>query len=244
MNVRLSTPLTPAVVVPIRDEEALLPRCLRALSVAAAATRQAVHVVLVLDSCTDRTAEVVAALAPRLAFDLTVLTAQCGSVGVARAAGAAHLLDRFPAERLWLATTDADSSVCRHWLSRQLEYAAAGSALVAGTVAVDSWTGWPAPVRRSYNRRYAKALAVDGHGHIHGANLGIRGDVYRDLGGFPPLSTGEDVSLVFAAGAARVPIVWATDIPVRTSARDIGRAPDGFATTLNELNDLALGNEA
>ena len=34
------------------------------------------------------------------------------------------------------------------------------------------------------------------HGHVHGANLGVRADAYWRVGGFRPLHVGEDVDLV------------------------------------------------
>jgi hypothetical protein len=47
-----------AVVVPARNEDILLPGCLAALRVTAAAVELSVHLLVVLDSCTDSTAEV------------------------------------------------------------------------------------------------------------------------------------------------------------------------------------------
>jgi cellulose synthase/poly-beta-1,6-N-acetylglucosamine synthase-like glycosyltransferase len=237
-------PLVPAVVVPARDEAALLPRCILALDSAARAVDPPVDVVVVLDACTDDSADVLATMRDELTVRLTVLTTEAASVGSARAAGAAHLLDRSPARSLWLATTDADSAVRPDWLNRHLHYAAAGAALVAGTVVVDSWTGWPVAVRRRYNRGYARPLDSGGHGHVHGANLGIRGDLYQQLGGFPALPTGEDIALVAAATAAGAAVMWATDIPVITSSRRTGRAPSGFAATLARLGDRERTNEA
>jgi glycosyltransferase involved in cell wall biosynthesis len=223
------------VVVPARDEEALLPRCLEALEVAVAQAGVPGEVVLVLDACTDRSAEVADELRGRLALPLTVLHSTAGAVGAARATGAGYLLDRHPDPELWLATTDADSAVCPQWLARQLDHARAGATLVAGTVTVDSWTGWSSSLRRRYADRYAHPIDGGGHGHVHGANLGLSADLYRTLGGFAQLSADEDVALVAAAQAAGVTVTWATDLPVSTSARHRGRAPRGFASALRHL---------
>ena len=251
------------VVVPARDEELLLPRCLEALAVAIDRAAVACEVALVLDACTDRSAEVAAEVGARLGLPLTVLLSTAGSVGAARATGAAYLLDAQHPDRtagdpdraagdpdrragdpvgaaddLWLATTDADSAVCEHWLSAQLAHAEAGAALVAGTVILDNTGGWSAALRRRYADRYAYPLERNGHGHVHGANLGLSARVYRSLGGFAQVGADEDVALVAAAKAAGTPITWATDLPVTTSARARGRAPRGFATTLRHLESL------
>jgi hypothetical protein len=64
----------------------------------------------------------------------------------------------------------------------------------------------------------------DGHPHVHGANLGIRGDTYLALGAEPSLRAGEDVELVrraMAAGHLRISRTAA--IPVLTSPRPFNR---------------------
>jgi hypothetical protein len=170
-----------------------------------------------------------------LSCRLTVLTSSAGSVGAARAAGAQWLLEHRATAGLWLATTDADSTVGREWLVRQLSHAAAGADLVAGTVEVADWAGWPRELRRSYAERYAHPLAAGGHGHVHGANLGLTAELYRALGGFTDAGTGEDVALVSAAQRAGAVVTWALDMPVTTSGRSVGRAPYGFASTLRDL---------
>ena len=83
----MSVPRTVAVVVPARDEEALLPACLASLR-AALARLGAVHpdvrcrVFVVLDSCRDGSAEVVGQQP-----DVTALVVEAGTVGAARAVG-------------------------------------------------------------------------------------------------------------------------------------------------------------
>jgi hypothetical protein len=53
------------VVVPARDEEELLPACLVASRDAAESVRIPVHLLVVPDACTDKTAAVTAACGPR-----------------------------------------------------------------------------------------------------------------------------------------------------------------------------------
>ena len=76
---------------------------------------------------------------------------------------------------------------------------------------------------------------ADGHEHIHGANLGFSLRAYRAVGGFAPLPTHEDIELVGAIRRAGFDALATGAIPVTTSGRHDGRAPDGFALYLDDL---------
>jgi glycosyltransferase involved in cell wall biosynthesis len=218
------------VVVPAHDEEELLPACLMALRYAAAAISIPVHVVVVADTCADRTA------ATARACGATVISIRARNVGAARAAGMSGLL-RLMAGReataTWLATTDADTVVPSGWLRRQLEYADAGWDVVLGTVTVTNWDGHPPHVPDVFERRYA--FGTGPHPHVHGANLGIRASAYLTAGGFPPLRTAEDHALLAAATEAGCAVLQAGDLVVETSSRRQPRAPDGFGHLLRTL---------
>lgn len=220
-----------AVVVPAHDERELLPACLASLRVAArhpALRRLDVHVLPVLDACSDGT------VAPG-ALEITAR-----NVGVARGAGFAAALAREagrPAEQLWLATTDADSTVPPDWLAVQLRLAARGAEAVTGTVRVADWGRQPARVRRAFARTYG--TPPDGHLHVHGANLGVSAAAYLAVGGMPPLPVSEDQALVDELRAAGRRVVATGCIPVRTSARRQGRAAGGFADHLRGLDGAA-----
>lgn len=217
------------VVVPAHDERALLPGCLAALRVAARHPALAgieVHVVPVLDDCSDDTGEV----APG------ALEVRAGNVGIARAAGFAEVLAREagrPPGQLWLATTDADSTVPPDWLAEQLRLAAAGVEVVAGTVRVADWSEQPAAVRRTFGTTYGRPGA--GHTHVHGANLGLSAAAYLDAGGLPPLALAEDAALMGALRARARQVVSTGRIPVVTSARRESRTAGGFADHLRGL---------
>ena len=77
------------VVVPAHNEVELLPACLEALAVAAAAVDVAVDVLVVLDSCTDGSAQV--------RGRTTATSVQARNVGVARRAGFARVSELRPA---------------------------------------------------------------------------------------------------------------------------------------------------
>jgi len=213
-----------AVVIPAHDEEELVGRCLT--SVLDAASRLPAHVtvdvVVVLDGCRDATATVVA----RFPGVRTVET-RGGNVGRARAAGvrAALAATRLPADRAWLACTDADSQVPACWLTEQVRLADAGADVVVGTVRPDPRDLLP------HEEQAWRATRVPGrpNGHVHGANLGVRADVYRAAGGFSPQREHEDVALVAALRSAGAHVV-ATDVTdVLTSGRRVGRSPGGYA---------------
>lgn len=229
------------VLVPARDEQELLPACLAALAVAAAApelTGVAVAVVVVADGCTDATVE----RAVEAGVAVVARPGPQGNVGAARHAGALHLLadaarGRVPAERVWLASTDADSQVPADWLALHRTAAEAGLDAVLGTVAVADWSGHlpgaAGEFARSYDAwRAGGAGAV--HPHVHGANLGVRGSTYLGVGGFPPEGADEDRGLVAALLRSGARVLRTPAGPVFTSARRVARARTGFG------RDMAL----
>ncbi|WP_186247467.1 glycosyltransferase [Burkholderia gladioli] len=208
------------IVIPAHNEARRLARCLAAAVAAArhpALAREAVRIVVVLDSCRDASARIAAR------YPVEVLSVEARKVGVARATGAAHLL-RLGAR--WLSFTDADSRVAPDWLAVQLSL---GADAVCGTVAVDDWRGHPACVRERWRRAYRD---MDGHRHVHGANLGVSARAYRRAGGFPPLACGEDVMLVDLLAATGATIAWSAAPRVSTSARADPRVRGGFGDTL------------
>lgn len=224
------------IVIPVRDEEALLAGCLDALSTAVAGLRPrdpepaapAVTIVVVLDRCRDRSLDIVAAHPTAVPVVI-----DAGNVGQARAAGVEAVLAAAagPPERTWVATTDADSVVPPDWLSVQLEHAGTGADAVVGTVRVDDWEGHPFRVRERWGLEH---MDHDGHHHVHGANLGCRGSTYLAAGGFPPLTTGEDVAFVASLNGVRVRRLGG--LAVTTSARREPRAAGGFGDHLLRLD--------
>ena len=228
------------IVLPVHNEEDLLAACLQRLRTAIERARLdghlSVELVIVLDQCTDRSAEIAAEYVAEHAADerrnVQVMTSTARSVGAARAAGMAALLDHLGPDQLWLATTDADSKVPADWLVRQLTHHAAGADVVLGTVEVADWSDHPAAVPLRHARQYRSR---HGHHHVHGANLSLTAQAYTSAGGFAAVPADEDVLLVQALEAGGWRLAWVPDLPVTTSARRIGRAPAGFARHLREL---------
>jgi len=82
---------------------------------------------------------------------------------------------------------------------------------------------------------YPRRVVTDGHPHVHGANLGLRGDTYLAPGGFADVATHEDVLLSRAVRVVSGRLVSTGDSPVITSGRTDGRSPGGLADYLREL---------
>ncbi|MEO8796281.1 MAG: glycosyltransferase [Polyangiaceae bacterium] len=220
------------VVVPVHDEEDHLETCLDALEAACARLpeRARAHVVVVLDACTDGSESIGQAAAERGLFD--ILTVGYRNVGRARAAGldrALVLCGDVAPESVWLASTDADSLVPSSWLLDQLALASTGADAIAGTVRVHDWQDYPGEGLLRFQEFYDAFGGTEHHDHVHGANLGVRADAYRDAGGFAALATGEDHAIVRALRNVGRSVVSTRRIEVTTSARRAGRAPLGFA---------------
>lgn len=215
-----------AVVVPASNEQQTIGACLEAVCDAAARVSCPVHIVTILDDCSDRTAEIVASFSR-----VQAVSAGWRNVGRARSVGSAVALDRAAGstDELLLASTDADSCVPADWLTGLVGLAAKYE-LVLGTVVPQA--GLDASVEQAWLERHELS---DGHGHVHGANLAIAADAYLAIGGWSPLATGEDVDLVRRSREAGLRIHSTGRLPVRTSVRTGGRAPDGFADYLRAL---------
>ncbi len=162
------------------------------------------RIAIVLDACSDRTGDV-AERALRGVAGARIVECDVRSAGAARAVGTRTLLaedaGRDPAT-IWIATTDADTRVARDWLALQLAAARAGADAVAGIVEVDDWSEQPRAVRDRFLAHYASLGTGAGHGHVHGANLGVRAAALERAGGMPSLALAEDHALVDGLVAA------------------------------------------
>ncbi|WP_375489817.1 glycosyltransferase [uncultured Jatrophihabitans sp.] len=229
------------VVIPAADEQELVGRCLESVLDARAQLldhtrgRVSADVMVVLDACRDRTAEVVAGFA-----DVSAVPVAYRCVGRVRAAGSAvavaHAAVRgVPATHLWLANTDADSVVPRNWLERMVVLADAGTAVPGADVVVGTVLPGDELIDRARDEWLRHHDPRDGHRHVHGANLGVRASTLQELGGWSALVDGEDADLVARAERASLTVVRTGGIEVRTSARAYGRVPRGFAGYLRRI---------
>jgi glycosyltransferase involved in cell wall biosynthesis len=224
-----------AIVLPARNEADRIGDALDALIRARLALPERVTsaVLVVVDHSEDATARI-ARSTLRGTLDRVIET-DARSVGAARMVGAAHALATSPARpaRTWLASTDADSVVPADWLLRHLEGADAGAVALAGVVRLRDDETTDDTLRHRFAATYGEELA-DGHAHIHGANLGARGDAYLLAGGWRPLERSEDHDLWHRLARCG-PVRSLASLVVATSARPVGRAPQGFAADIAEL---------
>jgi glycosyltransferase involved in cell wall biosynthesis len=237
------------VVVPAHNEDQHLDRALAALRAAADALQEErpdvqTAITVVLDSCTDGSADIVAGY---VASDrrFAAVTVRLGSTGASRAAGvraagitvgdhagsAALAAAGLWAGRVWLANTDADSAVPLNWLVRQVELADAGADAVLGSVEPDPEGTDPALLRRWL----ARHPFTEDHPHIYGANFGVRAAAYLAAGGFPRMRAHEDRILVENLRRHAYTVLATDTIRVLTSGRIHARAPQGFGAYLRAL---------
>ena len=228
-----------SVLIPARNEEELLPRCLCSIQLARQNLPGAVtsDVIVVSDCSQDQTSTVAKTI---LKDSGLVLETDSGVVGSARAMAAAAAIERCngPLNRCWLANTDADCEVPPNWLVSHLDFAEHGFKAVAGTIDIDSFVEHQQWVEERFRLTYL--VGTDGsHPHVHGANLGVRADAYLAAGGWSQLPSAEDHDLwnrLHHEGQMRVSDAA---LKVITSGRRIGRAPSGFAEALAAHNEIA-----
>ena len=256
------------VVVPARDEQERIGACLTSLRRALAALPTSVEVALavVLDRCTDatpeRVAEVIAdwpgAVAVTVrdpastaytdtrtdaAADVPVLPSRPrgAGVGALRDLGVSAVLNRLadhPGAGTWLLSTDADTVVPVDWALTHLRFADDGVHAVAGLADLIGVEHLAADALLRYRAIVRRGLHGASHRHVYGANLGVRADAYRAVGGFPVDGAGEDHGLWHRLGAAGYTLAQPVELRVRTSARLHGRADDGLAGLLRGLHHL------
>ncbi|AOY63016.1 glycosyltransferase [Xanthomonas citri pv. glycines] len=212
-----------AVIIPAHNEAECMAACLASVFLAAShpELREPVEVIVAVDRCTDATAALAQALGARV-IDVPVP----GGVGIARAAAASKAI-ALGAD--WLAVTDADSRVPADWLVEQRK---ADADVFCGVVQVEDWLDYSDEVRCRFEQNQATG---QGHGRIHGANLGVSAALYQQCGGFPAVTCSEDVALVHALQAINASIAWSPRSVVWTSARRQARAIGGFSDFLKQL---------
>ena len=250
------------VVAPARNEEATLPALIAALAVqrdlkGAALDPATFEVVVLLNNCTDRTAEVGSAIRkkyPRLHLHIAEVTfdAEHAHVGRARQALFDAAFARF--QKLQrpgglILTTDADSRPAPEWIARTEAEIAEGAVGVGGRITLDPGeaAALPAGVRKFLllDIGYRRALeelrslyAPEAHDpfprhHQHfGGSLAVTAAAYAQAGGMPLKRSNEDVALYRAIVDSGGRFRHSPQVRVQTSARMVGRAQGGLADAL------------
>lgn len=253
------TRLVVCVAIPVKDEEERIAECLKALARAERFARRHVDVrsvTLLLNNCTDRTRDVVTAMAPRLPFPVALvevlLPPERANAGVARRLAADHaaLMLKRVSQRGAILITDADSRVRRDWFRAHAKAFAQGADAVAGTVSIDpaDFARWPPDLRRRERSEmhYGALLSWIGHfidpdpidpwprhDQASGASLGVTFRAYEISGGIPEVPFGEDRAFVARLKARGLRVRHCPDVRVVTAGRFLGRARGGAAETIS-----------
>lgn len=236
-----------SVVVPARDEEALIGACLRAIAAQRDVPYEHYEVLVVLDRCSDGTearAREVAAEYPGL--QLYFLEGPGKGSGHARRAGMEAACERLLGlgkPDALISSTDADTVVAPDWVAAQLAAADLGARAIGGRIELaDDGTlprhllDWHA---ERGDRRHVELLsdpAHDGraeHWQFSGASLALTATVYHEVGGLEPLDALEDEHLEAVLRRRGIPIERLLSVRVTTSARLVGRAGQGLARDLS-----------
>lgn len=227
------------VTIPARDEEGRIARCLRSVDRAAARCPVRVVAVVAADGCRDDTVGAAESV-DLLHAELVVVAGNWRGASAARAAATSAGLAQLGqlAERAWLASTDADCVVPVDWLDLQLRRAGEGVDAVAGIVRLAASA--PPALRAAFAAMYGVPGAV--HRHVHAANLGVRADVHRRVGGWHRTTVlGEEHDLWRRLTRGGYRLEQPSNLVVTTSHRTRGRVIGGFASTLARLERLEVG---
>jgi hypothetical protein len=236
------------IAIPARDEALSIGSALSSIrrSLASLPASLATVVSVACDSCIDGTEAEVHLVADHQT-NISIVEGTWQSVGGARRAAVQNGLNSLLAAGLspteiWIATTDADTTVGPEWLLQHLQYADAGLDAVAGVVDLRRDADLTTVTEAIFGDMYK--LESHGHSHVHGANLGVRADAYEVAGGFPVLQESEDRELWNSLLSSGYHCHASHRLRVSTSARLHGRVPQGFAFALRKrqanVDDLTL----
>lgn len=242
--------LRASVVVPAKDEEDLIGRCVRSLASQTGVKPEEYEVILVLDRCNDATADrAMEEASDHPELRLALLEGPGLGAGYARRAGMEAACERLISlgrPNALIASTDADTVVAPDWLYRQLRAAEGGARAIGGRIELLDEEG-PSEEIRSWRDRRGKARHLAlleqqdslGSGHrvehwqFSGASMSLTAEAYQEVGGMEPRAALEDEQLESALDRCNVPIERPLDVRVSTSPRLVGRASRGLAKDLS-----------
>lgn len=215
------------IVIPAHNEAHDLRACLAAIQqsiqLLQLSQEREARVLVVLDNCSDDSLAIVKAAG------VAYLSCHFSCVGQTRDFGIRHMIGL---GATWIACTDADSCVDPQWLLQQCMHQPTDA--ICGVVQIDNWHTLSSDTQKQYLNHYQDCMD---HRHIHGANLSFSSSAYIQAGGFKALSCHEDVNLVERMQTMNLKIVWSNLVRVTTSSRLDARAPEGFASFLQQLEE-------
>jgi GT2 family glycosyltransferase len=237
------------VAIPVRNEEARLHGCLTALA------RQSLvpdHIFLLLNNCTDNSAEIAGAAA---AARTEIVVSELQLPAPRATAGEARRLALAAAAALAgpdgvIITTDADCQPGPDWVAKNLQEIARGADVVCGAARIVPEPGQAISLGLYFDlareSMYASLLdeiasLVDPdpadpwprHQQHSGASIAMRVAIFRAAGGAPRVAAGEDRALIERFRLIDAKIRHAPEIEVAVSGRLEGRARGGMAEALS-----------
>lgn len=217
----MNQPSTIGIVIPAHNEEQFIERCLTAINQSIEHVSVTVITVVVLDSCTDNTLEIVQS------FGVNYLTVDAHRVGAARKAGVDYLINKGCD---WICSTDADSTVTVDWLEQQLTLIDAHKAdMICGVVHAIFDEPLHEKTQAHYEESITHAIRLK---RVYGANLSFSVKAYQSVGGFDNAAFNEDVTLVGKFKKARHSVMWSDKVMVHTSFRKDSRTPVGLGASI------------
>ena len=238
------------MAIPVRDEADRIGACLQALARQQDGPPHAV--VLLLNNCADRSAEVVRSMAAFLPFAVhvseVVLPPQRAHAGAARSEALRRAAELAGAEGVLL-TTDADGVVAPDWLERNLAALAAGADAATGRALIDPTEARAIPeaLHADDARECAYAALLDEidclvdpdpadpwprHTEASGASIAVTVAAWRQVGGMEPAPVSEDRKFIERLRRHDLRVRHAPDVFVTVSGRTEGRAAGGMADTI------------
>ena len=246
---KLSPPhpgLRACIVVPARNEQDLITSSLLALATQTGIEPYEYEVLLVLDACTDATAERSREVADtHPLFRLHLLEGPGLGSGHARRTGmdaACERLTGLGRPQGLIASTDADTVVARDWLSVQIDATERGARAIGGRIelgpgslpqAVGRWHSERGRSRHQKLLEDPDRLGAAEHWQFSGASLSLTAETYARVGGLEPRATLEDEGLEQILRKERIPIERLLSVRATTSSRLQGRASKGLAYDLS-----------
>ncbi|MHA6723907.1 glycosyltransferase family 2 protein [Sphingomonas sp. RS2018] len=236
------------ICIPVRNEAARLPSLFAALE-RLVAQDVTVVVCLLLDRCTDDSAAIAEDYRRTSSHRVMIETAAgpVGNAGTARAQAMAMGIAAPGEAPGVLLTTDADSCPAPDWL-QHMTVALQAADVVAGRIVRSNHVGASVLLDRIeayYDTLFALRRRLDPvpweasatHHYTGGANMGLRADAYRALGGFRPMASGEDAQMVDDAARSGWRVRRDAACVVTTSDRRHGRAAGGLALALQRCDE-------
>ncbi|WP_128911054.1 glycosyltransferase [Granulicella sibirica] len=262
------------VIIPARNEEHTLPAGLEALRLQCDPMDRPIphdiyEVVLLLNNCTDASPEVARRYQQEHpGFHLHIaertLPPEAAHVGTARRLlmdTAFQRLQAGPHVHTAILSTDADTTVSRDWVYRNLRAIEDGAEAVGGVIHLkpedvdflDAGTLRAYRNDRLYQQHVARLESLldpdpddpwPRHLEHFGASLACTPAAYRRAGGLPPVKPLEDVAFVDALRRVDARLRHAPEVSIHTSARLDGRAEVGLSGQLRHWQEDSAAGRA